>query len=179
MTIFHLAVADDDVFGWLVPKSAIVVATTLDGNTVVTSMEEAVLYEYILTSLRVAAVSVRTFIVNGYTAYRDVLAEQWVDDPEWRVEQRYIFDKDALAAYEVDELWAETLSESELALVELYAIFCLLEELGTRAQILSLLGDSLFVADIALPTIGHQVSLLPPPSMVPLPVMAMSVALYA
>ena len=75
MTIFHLAVADDNVSGWLVPKSAIVVTATLDGDTVVTGMEEAVLYEYILTSLRVAAVSVRTFIVNGYTAYRDVLAE--------------------------------------------------------------------------------------------------------
>ena len=75
MTIFHLAVADDDVSGWLIPKSAIVVTATLDGDTVVTGMEEAVLYEYILTSLRIAAVSVWTFIVNGYTAYRDVLAE--------------------------------------------------------------------------------------------------------
>ena len=43
MSIFHLAVADDDVSGWLVPKSAIVVAATLDGDTVVTGMEEAVL----------------------------------------------------------------------------------------------------------------------------------------
>ena len=75
MSIFHLAVADDDVSGWLVPESAIVVAATFDGDTVVTGMKEAVLYEYILASLRVAAVSVWTFIVDGYTAYRDVLAE--------------------------------------------------------------------------------------------------------
>lgn len=75
MSIFHLAVADDDVSGWLVPKSAIVVAATLDGDTVVTGMEEAVLYEYILASLWVAAVSVWTFIVDGYPVYCDVLAE--------------------------------------------------------------------------------------------------------
>ena len=75
MSIFHLAVADDDVSGWLVPESAIVIAATLDGDTVVTGMKEAVLYEYILADLRVAAVSVWAFIVDGYTAYRDVLAE--------------------------------------------------------------------------------------------------------
>ena len=70
---------------------------------------------------------------------------------------RYIFYEDALAAYEVDELWTETLSESELAQVELHSVFSLLEELGTRAKILRMIhkkyiSDSFLVKNLAVLT---------------------------
>ena len=36
MSVFHPAVADDDVSGWLVPETTVVVSSALDGDAVVT-----------------------------------------------------------------------------------------------------------------------------------------------
>ena len=82
MTVLHLAMADDDVAGRLVPEATIIVATALDGDAVVTGMEHTVLDEYVLTSLRVATIAVRTFVPDGNAIHGDVLGEERVDDPE-------------------------------------------------------------------------------------------------
>ena len=82
MTVLHLAMADDDVAGRLVPETTIIVATALDGDAVVTGMEHTVLDEYVLTSLRVATIAVRTFVPDGNAIYSDVLGEERVDNPE-------------------------------------------------------------------------------------------------
>ena len=44
--VLHLAVADDDVLTGLVPQTAVVVASALDGDTVVTGVEETVFYQH-------------------------------------------------------------------------------------------------------------------------------------
>ena len=106
MSVFHAAVADDDILGWFVPETTVVVSSALDGDAVVAGVEDTVLYEYILACLRVASVSVRSFVPNSYAVYRDVLAEQRVHHPERRVDHLYVLDEDALRAYEVDELRA-------------------------------------------------------------------------
>ena len=83
MSVFHPAVADDDVSGWLVPETTVVVSSALDGDAVVAGVEDTVLDEYILACFRVASVSVRSFVPYGYAVYSDVLAEQRVHHPEW------------------------------------------------------------------------------------------------
>ena len=85
-------------------------------------MEDTVLDENILACLRVAAVTVRTFVPDVNTIYCNVLAEERVDNPERRVDHLYVLDENALRAYEVDELRAETLSHTELALIERHTI---------------------------------------------------------
>ena len=82
MSVFHPAVADDDVSGWLVPETTVIVSSALDGDAVVAGVEDTVLDEYILACFRVASVSVRSFVPYGYAVYSDVLAEQRVHHPE-------------------------------------------------------------------------------------------------
>ena len=111
-------------------------------------MEDTVLDEHVLASLRVAAVAVRTFVPDGHALYCDVLAEQWVDDPERRVEQLHSLDQDALTAYEVDELRAQALSQSKLTLVKIHSVFSLLQQFGTRTQALCFLGHTLLEVEL-------------------------------
>lgn len=131
MSIFHLTVADDDVFGRLVPEATIIVASALDGDTVIAGMEDTVLDKHILASLWVASVTIRTFIPDGHTIYGDVLGEQWMDNPERRVEHLDTLDEDALRTHEVDELWAQTLSLTKFSFVERHAVFSLFQQFGT------------------------------------------------
>ena len=79
-------VADDDVLGRLIPETTVIVATALDGDAVITSMENTILDENILTCLWVAAIAVRTFVPDVNTIYGNVLAEERVDNPERRVD---------------------------------------------------------------------------------------------
>ena len=79
VAVLHLAVADDDVLrgntskGTLTTLTTIVVTTTLDGDAVVASIEETVLYQYTLATLWVAAITVRTIVIDMYTTHSDVL----------------------------------------------------------------------------------------------------------
>ena len=79
MSVLHLAVTDDDVFrrttgkGTLTTLTTVVVATALNGNAVVACIEVAVLYQYTLATLRVAAITVGTVVVDMYTTHGDVL----------------------------------------------------------------------------------------------------------
>ena len=148
MSVFHAAVADDDILGWFVPETTVVVSSALDGDAVVAGVEDTVLDEYILACLRVASVSVRSFVPNSYAVYRDVLAEQRVHHPERRVDHLYILDEDALRAYEVDELRAETLSHTELTLIKRHAVFCHFLQSGAGAHLLVFLGYALLVSEV-------------------------------
>ena len=67
MSVFHAAVADDDILGWFVPETTVVVSSALDGDAVVAGVEDTVLDEYILACLRVASVSVRSLSGFSYT----------------------------------------------------------------------------------------------------------------
>ena len=62
MSVLHLAVADNDVSGWSLPKSAVVVASALDGDAVVTCVERAVFDDNVLAGFRIAAVAVGTLV---------------------------------------------------------------------------------------------------------------------
>ena len=79
VTVLHLTVADDDVLrgntskGTLTTLTTVVVTATLDGNAVVASIEETVLYQYTLATLWVAAIAVRTIVIDMYTTHSDVL----------------------------------------------------------------------------------------------------------
>ena len=148
MSIFHLAIADDDVLARLIPETTVIISAALDGDAVVAGMEYAVLDEHVLACLWVAAVAVRSFIPYGYAIHGYVLAEQWMDDPEWGVEHLDTLDEDALGADEIDELRTQALAQAKLALIESHTVFGLLEELGTRAQALSLLGFALLVVEV-------------------------------
>ena len=82
MPIVELTVADDDVFRWgagkltLTTLSSVVVTSTLDGDTVVASIEIAVLYQYAVATLRVAAVTIRSVIINMYATNGNVCGKQ-------------------------------------------------------------------------------------------------------
>jgi len=62
MSVLHLAVADDDISGGFLPESAVVVASALDGNAVVTGVERAVFDDNVLAGFRIAAVAVGPFV---------------------------------------------------------------------------------------------------------------------
>ena len=88
VTVLHLAATDDDVLRRRAGKLAlatlatVVVASGLDGYAVVARVEEAVLYQHAVAGLRVAAVAVRTVVINMYATHGDVFRQQRVDDPE-------------------------------------------------------------------------------------------------
>ncbi len=98
MSVFHATVAYDDILRWLVPETTVVVSSSLDGDAVVSGVEDTVLNEYILACFRVAYVSVRYFVQNGYAVYRVVLAEEMVHHPEMRVDHIYVLDEYELRA---------------------------------------------------------------------------------
>ena len=81
MTVLHLTVTNDNVLRRgagklaLTPLATVIVTSTLDSYTVVTSIEEAVFYQYTVATLRVTSVTVRTVIVDMYTFYCYVFRE--------------------------------------------------------------------------------------------------------
>ena len=137
VTVLHLAVADDDVLGGgtgeaaLATLTTVVVAAALDGDTVVTRIEEAVLDEYPVATLGVAAVTVGAVVVDVYATNGDVLRQEGVDDPERGAQQGDILNQDALTLVEVDELGTQTVLRAEAALVHVDTI------LGSLQQALS------------------------------------------
>ena len=46
MSVLHFAIANDDILAGFVPQASVVVASALDGDTVVASVEETVLNQY-------------------------------------------------------------------------------------------------------------------------------------
>ena len=47
MTVFHHAIAHDDVLAWDIPFTSVSISTTLDGNTIVSRMEFTTFYQYV------------------------------------------------------------------------------------------------------------------------------------
>ena len=148
MTIFHLTVTDDDVFAWSVPKTSVVVASALNSDTVVASVESTVLNKNVLTSLWVATVTVRTFVPDVYTIYGDVLREQWVDNPERRVGELYILDEDSIATIEVYELWTQALSLTKTSFILRYTILSIFQQTCTATQVLCFLGNTFLKVEL-------------------------------
>lgn len=88
-------------------------------------------------------------------------AEQRMHHPERRVDHLYVLDENALRAYEVDELRAETLSHTELALIERHTVFCHFLQSGAGAHLLVFLGYALLVSE-SLEGTGNVVNCLLP-----------------
>ena len=107
VAVLHQAVAHDDVFAGDVPAASVLIAAGLDGDAVVARVEGAVFDEHILARLGVAAVAIGTAVVDVDAFHRQTFAEQGMDDPEGRVEQRDVFDEHPAASVEVDELRAQ------------------------------------------------------------------------
>ena len=82
MSVLHLAVADDDVLRGHVPLAAVTVASALDGDTVVASVEETVFDEHTVAALRVAAVAIGTVVDHLHTTHGDVCRVKGMDHPE-------------------------------------------------------------------------------------------------
>ena len=134
MTILHFTVADDDVLRRTTGKAAltalatVVVTSRLDGNTVVSGVEETVLYHDTVATLGVAAVAVRTVVVDMYATNGDVLTQQRMNDPEGRAQQRDILDENAVTLVGTDELRTQTILRTEAALVHVDAVFSSLQQ---------------------------------------------------
>ena len=150
MAILHLAVADDDVAAGLVPKAAVVVASALDGDAVVTRVEHAVLYQHVLASLGVASVAVGSLVPDVHAVHGDVFREQGMDDPEGGVVEFHVLDEYAVAIEKVDELGAQALSLAKLALVPFHAVLGVAQEACPAAQVLGFLGLAFHVAEAIL-----------------------------
>ena len=97
VAVLHLAVAHDDVLAGDVPFPAVHVASALDGDAVVAGVEDAVFYQHPVARLRVAAVAVGSLVPYLHAAHGDVVAQQRVNHPEGRPEQRHALDEHALA----------------------------------------------------------------------------------
>lgn len=82
VTVLHEAVAHDDVLTGGVPFAPVGITTRLDGDAVVTGIEDTVFYQYVLAGFGVAAVAVGTTVEDVYTAHSEAFAEQRVNDPE-------------------------------------------------------------------------------------------------
>ena len=108
MTVFHSAVADDDVLTWDIPLQSVAVSATLDSYAVVACMECATVNDNVLTTLRVAAITVRSFVPDLYSLDKNVLTQQWMNNPEWRVKQCYVLYGYTLTVVEIDKLWTKT-----------------------------------------------------------------------
>ena len=72
VSVLHLTVADDDIFRWHVALTPVAIASALDGDTVVTGIEETVFNEYAVTTFGVAAVAIRSVVNHLYTTYGDI-----------------------------------------------------------------------------------------------------------
>ena len=142
MAVVELAIADDDVLRRCAGKTAlatltaVVVASALDGNAVVASIEETVLNQHAVARLGVAAVTVGTIVVDVHTTYGNVLRQQGMNDPERRAQQGNVLNEDALALVEVYHLGTQTVSRSETALVHVNTVFSLLQQSGTGTHVL-------------------------------------------
>ena len=113
MTILHLTVADDDVLRGHVALTTVAVATALDGDTVVAGIEEAVLYQYPVAALRVAAVTIRTIVDHLHPPDGDIGGVEGMDHPEGRTQQGDILHQDAFTLVEVDELRTQAVLRTE------------------------------------------------------------------
>ena len=140
--VVELTVADDDVLRCpsgklaLSALASVVVAPALDGYAVVAGVEVAVLYQYAVARLRVAAVAVRSVVVDVYAAHGNVGREQRVDDPERRAQQGDILDENALALVQVNHLRAQPVGRAVASLVHGNAVLGLLQQLGACALVL-------------------------------------------
>ena len=144
MTVFHHAVADDDVLRGDACKAAcgtstsVGIAAALDGDAVIARVEGTAFDEYILTALGVAAVAVRAFVPNLYIAHDNVFRKEGMHHPERRINHRYSFDEDAVALVEVHQLRTESLAGAEDAFVHIHSVFGIFQQVGTSAWVLLL-----------------------------------------
>ena len=78
MSVFHHAVADNDVLrrdtcvAARTSGATIGVTATLDGDTIVASVEDTVLYEHVFARFGIAAIAVGAFIPHLDVAYNNV-----------------------------------------------------------------------------------------------------------
>ena len=136
VAVVHDAVADDDVLRGFAPEASVVIAAALDGDAVVARVEEAVLNEHAVAALRVAAVAVGAVVGNLDATHRDVLAEQGVNDPEGRTQERHVLNENVVTLVQVDELRAQAVVLVETALVHVDTVLSSLQQTGTRTAAL-------------------------------------------
>ena len=147
VTVFHHAVADDDVLRRNTGKAAcgtctsVGITSALDSDTVVACVESTAFDEHILATLGVASVTVRSFVPDLHVAYDNVLREQRMHHPKRRIHHRDTLDEDAVALVEVHQLWAKTLTGTKHALVHVNAVLGIFQQVGTTARILLFLGN--------------------------------------
>ena len=128
VTVLHLTVADDDVLRGTSGKAAlttlatIVIASALDGDTVVAGIEITVLYQHTVAALWVAAVTIGAVIINMYATYGNVRRQQRMDNPEGRTQQGDVLNENALTLVEVNHLRTQTVLRTKTALVHINAI---------------------------------------------------------
>jgi hypothetical protein len=74
--------SDDDILRGHGTFSAVMIAPTLDGYTVVAGIEEAILNKHTVTALWITAVTIGTVIDHFHTAHGDICGMQGMDHPE-------------------------------------------------------------------------------------------------
>lgn len=104
MAVLHFTVSNYYVFRWPSVSPAVLVTSALYGYAVVASMEITSLYQHAVAALRVAAVAIRSLVPYFHIAYRQILTEERMNNPEWRTKQRYALYQYILPAYNIYKL---------------------------------------------------------------------------
>ena len=145
VAVLHLTTADDDILRWHIALAPVTVAPTLDGDTVVAGIEETVFDEHTVTTLRIAAVAVRTVVDHLHTAHCDVGRVEGMDDPERGAQQGDVLKENTLTLVETDKLRTQTVFGSEdplrrtlsLLVIHRYAILTILQQAWARLDALA------------------------------------------
>ena len=82
VAVVHGTVADDDILRRHIAFTSVAVASAFNGDTVVAGVEETVLNQYAVATLRVAAVAVGTVVNHLHTTDGNVGRVQGVNHPE-------------------------------------------------------------------------------------------------
>ena len=148
MTVFHTAVAHDDVFR-RTTVATVAVTAALDGDAVVAGVEVAAFDKHILAGIRITAIAIGTFVLHMDIADDHIVAECGVNHPERRAEHRHTFDKHILAHHWIDKLHTHAVTVAETALLYGHTLFIPFKKNRTADF---LRHDSLFPAEMPCAT---------------------------
>ena len=118
----EMAVADNDVLRRHLGVPSVIVASALDRHVVVAVVKLHAFYQYIARALWVYSVVVHKFGIITQIAADDVLALQQMHTPERRVGNLYSLNGYALTVVQLQELWAQPVTLTELAVLQCHLL---------------------------------------------------------
>lgn len=104
MSVLHGTTTNDNITSRTCVTTTIGISTALDGNTIVSGMEDAILDKDVFATLGITTIAVGTFINYRNITHCYVTAKEGMDDPEGRIRESDALDEDVLRINEIDEL---------------------------------------------------------------------------